>query len=49
MTENKSDMKNAAVIALAFMLTGCTVAGTPVAEPQKLHCDMIFPGGPSAR
>lgn len=24
---------------------GRNVEGTPVQQPQKLHCDLIFPGG----
>ena len=47
-------MKTIAAIAIFVLLTGCapvnldpimgrTTAGTPTTEPQKLHCDLIFP------
>jgi len=40
------------VIVIAVLLSGCAdrdqvmgrTAGTPVPEPQKVHCDLIFPG-----
>ena len=42
-------MKLVTVAVLAVLLAGCTrtIDATPVAEPQKLDCDLIFPG-PSA-
>jgi len=50
----------AALAALTLLLAGCddldkvmgrSVQGTPVTAPepeQKVHCDLIFPGGGSA-
>lgn len=46
-------MNRAALILGALVvLSGCAdrdavmgrTAGTPVPEPQKVHCDLIFPG-----
>ena len=45
-----------AIIAFVAMLTGCTdlggvmgrTDGTPVVEPQRVDCDLIFPA-PSSR
>jgi hypothetical protein len=47
-------VKTIAAVAIVVLLTGCapvnldsimgrTTAGTPTTEPQKLHCDLIFP------
>ena len=35
-----------ALILVTLVLTGCdpVVSGTPVPQPQKLDCDLIFPG-----
>lgn len=34
------------LIIVVLVLTGCqaAVTGTPVEEPVKLDCDLIFPG-----
>jgi hypothetical protein len=39
-------MKLAALAAIAVLLTGCTrtIEATPVEEPQRIDCDLIFPG-----
>lgn len=39
-------MKLAALAAALLLLTGCqpTITGTPKPEPQKVHCNLIFPG-----
>lgn len=33
------------LLLAALILTGCTTTttGTPIEEPQQLHCDLIFP------
>jgi hypothetical protein len=38
-----------ALIAVVILLTGCTrmVDAHPVKEPQRIDCDLVFPG-PSA-
>ncbi len=45
-------MKLAATLAfiIAVLLTGCTrtIDATPVKEPQKVDCDLIFPGPSSS-
>ena len=39
-------MKLAALAAAILVLTGCTrtVDATPVPEPQRIDCNLIFPG-----
>jgi len=45
-------MIKALLAAATLLLAGCAdrdqvmgrTAGTPVPEPQKVHCDLIFPG-----
>lgn len=39
-------MKLLALAAAVLMLVGCsrTVDATPVPQPQKLDCNLIFPG-----
>jgi hypothetical protein len=41
----------AAIIVLAVSAAGCSqnIPGTPVEEPQTIHCDMIFPPAPPSR
>lgn len=39
-------MKLAALAAIVVLLSGCTrtIEATPIPQPQKLDCNLIFPG-----
>ena len=44
-------MKLAAIAAAVVLLAGCARTvddATPVKEPQRIDCDLIFPGPSSA-
>jgi hypothetical protein len=43
-------MKLVALILIAVLVMGCsrTIDATPVKEPQRVDCDLIFPGPSSS-